>query len=381
MRTNRFIYGEVSYEIYRDRTLRFEIHPLDDRWVPMDIKTKPRHLRHTHISKFKKLRIDVFAPDLRDRGQVHQLRDSAIDLVCVLCGHQSRLESGMPAYSTFDQQLLLHHTVDNLSRWESGQQSLTPVGRVNNAWVIDPSGYHAWHPIRRPPSQSNVLTIDNMGLPEDRMASLPPGDWIFGGLPPIELVLHDTVRTRWGRNIIAQEQLLQLCERARDFRSTSTALYPFLLLKAFCGVKMTVSVLDQQGEVVSASDTAMEILLQCGPPTWDGWGEWIWKQHEVSMELEGTLDTLEGATADRLRSLRFQHWRKYESSLNYLFIHLNLENREKLLFLHGERLNGYREFEVLRQAQDEQRRSMEELHKHRLDELAKNSSSQMNLPA
>ncbi|KAL8817702.1 MAG: hypothetical protein Q9223_003514 [Gallowayella weberi] len=380
LRTNRFIYREVSHEIYHNQTLHFKIHPLDNRWVPIGIRTKPRHLRHTDFRKFKKLRIDVFAPNIMyDAGQVHQLRDSAIDLVCVLCGHRSLLENPIPVYSTFDQQLLLHSTIDNLSRSEAGQASLTSVGRWTDPWVTDPSAYHTWIPLRRPTSPWHVLKIHDMGFPEDRVASLPPGDWIVGGLPPIELVLHNTVNTTWSTKIATQEQLLQMPEKVRDFRDTSIALYPFTLLRAFCGVKMKLSVLDDKGDPVSASGSVIENFLKCGPSTWDGWGEWMWKQHEISMEMEGTLDILEGPTADRLRLLRFQYWRSYERSLGYLFRYLSLANGNSLRFWHRQRLEEYQKFEVFRQAQDGYRRSMAKLHEDRLNEIANSRNDGFHL--
>ncbi|KAL8801145.1 MAG: hypothetical protein Q9182_004650 [Xanthomendoza sp. 2 TL-2023] len=378
MRTNRFIFGEVSHEIYHNQTLRFKIHPLDDRWVPIGIKTKPRHLRHTRFRKFKKLRIDVFAPNLKDRGQVHQLRDSAIDLVCVLCGHQSLLERAKPAYSTFDQQLLLHSTVDDLTRSEAGQTSFTSVERVTDSWVTDPSANPTWHPIRRPTSPSEVLKIGNMGLPEDWIASLPPGDWIVGGLPPIELVMHDSVKSTWATEMPIRELLWKLPNIASNFRSPSIALYPFTLLRAFCGVKMKFLMLDNKGNLVSSNGSVIEYFLKCGPSTWDWWGEWIWKQHEITMELEGVLDILDGPTANRLRLLRFQYWPSYQRSLHYLFIHLRwLKNRDNLLLWHKERLEDYIIFKTSRQAQDRYRRSMAKLHEDHLNGIANTRSDSL----
>lgn len=116
LRTNRFIYEEISYELYRNRTFGFIIDPSKDRWSPLGTRTKPGKLRHTDFRLFKKLRLDVMAPNLEDRGQVHQLRDSAIDLVCVLSGHKASLECRSRAYSTFEQQQMLHGFVYTLAK-------------------------------------------------------------------------------------------------------------------------------------------------------------------------------------------------------------------------------------------------------------------------
>ncbi|KAL8918928.1 MAG: hypothetical protein Q9172_005196 [Xanthocarpia lactea] len=247
MRTNRAIHAEVSYELYRHRTLRFIIHPHANRWRPMGIKARPWQLRHTNFTKFKKLQINIIAPELADRGQVHQLRDSSIDLVSVLSSDKMDLGCDNLVYSTFRQQKALYDVVE--------------------ACV----------------SSSRQTLIE---------------------LPPVEVAFHDHGQTLWTRDRMTPKRSE---EKAENFRSSSVLLYPFILLKAFCRGGVEVSVYNNEGQPVPESKMAMEEFLQCAPVT----SGWITRQHQISLKLEGVLDTLEGPTANRLRLLRYRDFGRY----------------------------------------------------------------------
>ena len=247
MRTNRAIHAEVSYELYHHRTLRFIIHPHANRWRPMGIKARPWQLRHTNYTKFKKLQINIIAPELSDRGQVHQLRDSSIDLVSVLSSDKMDLGGNNLSYSTFKQQKALYDVVEACV--SSFRQTLIE-------------------------------------------------------LPPVELAFHDYGQTRWNR---ARMNPKGLEKKAEDFRSTSVFLYPFIILKAFCRGGVEISVYNTQGQPVPESKMAMEEFLQCAPVT----SGWITRQHQISLNLERVLDTLEGPTANQLRLLRYQDFGRY----------------------------------------------------------------------
>lgn len=166
--------------------------------------------------------------------------------------------------------------------------------------------------------------------------------FFLGTLPPVELVLHDRARTIWSRNVTSQQRL---DERFRDPGSTSISLYPFMLLKAFCGGSMKVSVYNTSGNLVPEGGPSIGWYLKCAPLTWDGWLAWILAEYKMSMELEVALDTLRGPTANRLRLLRFQYFSGYHSSMEDIYNMLESGDKEELKRMSEERIETYVIFE------------------------------------
>lgn len=224
----------------------------------MGIKAKPWALKHINFTSFKKLEIEIIAPDLSDRGQVHQLRDSSFDFVSVLSGNKATLKVNKRTYSTFKQ-----------------QQSLDCV-------II---GY--------PLSVRHTLAA----------------------LPPIELTFRDAGTAVWGRQLF-DPQLLQ--EKAISSGTSFVAMYPLILLTSYCGSGVEVSVCDTEGLTDPQGKLTMEQCLQCAPGKILGWLQWSTRQHQISLEMEGLLDTLDGPTANHLRLLRYQYWPRYVTSIQEL---------------------------------------------------------------
>ncbi|KAL8687081.1 MAG: hypothetical protein Q9218_006647 [Villophora microphyllina] len=95
LRVNRRISDEVSYEIYRNKSLRFCLDPWAERWLLLSPAMMPGQIKYAQFSKFSELNIDIIEPDVtNDPGGLWQLMDSAIDLACTSARDRNPIMAG-----------------------------------------------------------------------------------------------------------------------------------------------------------------------------------------------------------------------------------------------------------------------------------------------
>ncbi|KAL8946265.1 MAG: hypothetical protein Q9222_007316 [Ikaeria aurantiellina] len=268
LRTNRSLNAEIHPHLYKNLSLDFVIRPHVDRWWIGNLKARPWQLRHIKFSEFQKIRIYVFAPkDQGDPAQTLSMRDSAMDLLCVLTGHQSVLNDETPQYSSFEQQWLMHETIVKQSRLR---------------------------PELRKPSK----------------------------LPPVELMYFDNAQrdiAHWCNRGPSRHKGDAELSFDNYFPSI---LSPFRHIKQLSDVTFRACAFDTKLVCIPDSELKLTKALRTASPPTKNWIGWIIDESFTTIALDKELDSAHGPSAETLRASRLQHWSHYEQSMRSLFCHL-----------------------------------------------------------
>lgn len=123
-RVNSCFNDEIMAEFYRRKTLCFAIHPFKDEWtVPGLEGAEPVDFLRVKFARFQKIKVNIYAPDRGDPGQVLRTRMQVINLVCMLARLQYVLrDDGVGRDKPQHPQILLN---------QQGQEG----------WPAPPAGY------------------------------------------------------------------------------------------------------------------------------------------------------------------------------------------------------------------------------------------------
>lgn len=269
LRTNHAVYEEFSADLYR-RTLCFSIHPDKERWTIKSTKANPEHLLHTDFSKFRKIRIEIYAARNNDPGQMLVLRQQVIDLIGALEGIKAILE--------------------------------LPWRRYQNYQTFCTLAFLGTHHLKLDPEHMDTPEFSN-----------------------IELVFLDHGSSSWFRGHIPQNTLKNI-----DHFDIEGILDLFQYLrKARCANVILPSQANGHyflNQCAAKAEASMQTFEEFGIHEQDWDTEKA--QFRLHVILDMVLDPLPGRTAGKLRLTRFQNWALYEASIRRSIEELDKRSEE-----------------------------------------------------
>lgn len=151
LRASRLIYEEISHMLY-NRCLTLQIDPHNTRWVTKHFTANAWHFRHVDFARFKRVEIEIFAPDRRDPGQLLLTRQLIFDLLCCLSGHNQVLDAKFEGYRSFAHQALL-----NAPSSENNLKRLTELDIV-----VVQDGEASWNHENLTQKSSDVVLVSDL---------------------------------------------------------------------------------------------------------------------------------------------------------------------------------------------------------------------------
>ena len=245
------------------KTLCFEIHPANADWTVSGMEgAAPVDFRDVKFGRFRKIKVNIYAHDPNDPGQLLRMRGQLINLVCMLARLQSVIrDDGVGADKPQSPQILLHHQGDA-------------------GWPAVPTGHR---------------------------------------LPGIEIEFVDQEATVWG----GPEE--HSCLLAYGKNDMTHMIRIFEYLRGCLTAKIIVPSRLQGAIKISLDDLMPElqsvpVQMTSTTPFGTGPNDRRIRKYESgrALQFDCELDTLDGPTAATLRLQRFQAWRDYEPTIQAL---------------------------------------------------------------
>jgi hypothetical protein len=251
-RANSDLRDETMARFKRIKILTFSIHAASEDWTVEGMEgAQPADFRHVDFASFRKIKVNIYAPDRKDPGQLLRIREQLLNLVCMLAGLQCVLRDD----------------------FIGGDKSQTPQILLNS------QGINGWP------------------FP-------PPGRY----LPPMAIEFVNQERTFW-----CDESEPTISLLAYGDNDIEHIVSVFEYLRRVTAVRVTLpSGIEPKGNLSTILEMAAEHMVSpdaFGTTTRDQ--KLLKLESGRTVRFDRELDDLEGPTAAALRLERFQTWEAY----------------------------------------------------------------------